>query len=127
MQFEEDARNEVRCIKHTSNEHRRFSEMRQTRKSCKRENIMEEITLPTKIKLEEKSDNEALVIVEPCYPGYGTTLGNALRRTLLSSLPGAAVSAVKIKGVDHEFSTIENVKEDVVEIIMNLKSARHTV
>lgn len=88
---------------------------------------MEEITLPTKIKLEEKSDNEALVIVEPCYPGYGTTLGNALRRVLLSSLPGAAVSAVKIKGVDHEFSTIENVKEDVVEIIMNLKSLRLAV
>jgi len=85
---------------------------------------MQEITLPSKIKLEEKGDNEAAVIVEPCYPGYGTTLGNAMRRVLLSLLPGAAVSAVKIKGVDHEFSTIENIKEDVVEIIMNLKSLR---
>ncbi|MBU1177740.1 DNA-directed RNA polymerase subunit alpha [Patescibacteria group bacterium] len=85
---------------------------------------MEEITLPSKIKLEEKGENEAAVIVEPCYPGYGTTLGNTMRRVLLSSLPGAAVSAVKIKGVDHEFSTIENVKEDTVEIIMNLKSLR---
>ncbi|MFH2105519.1 MAG: DNA-directed RNA polymerase subunit alpha [Parcubacteria group bacterium] len=85
---------------------------------------MQEITLPSKIKLEEKGDNEAAVVVEPCYPGYGTTLGNAMRRVLLSSLPGAAVSAVKIKGVDHEFSTIENIKEDVVEIIMNLKSLR---
>lgn len=85
---------------------------------------MEEITLPSKIKLEEKSENEAAVVVEPCYPGYGTTLGNAMRRVLLSSLPGAAVAAVKIKGVDHEFSTLENIKEDMVEIIMNLKSLR---
>ena len=85
---------------------------------------MEEIISPAKIKLAEEQDNEASIIIEPCYPGYGTTLGNALRRVLLSSLPGAAVTAVKIKGVDHEFSTMENVKEDVVEIVMNLKSLR---
>jgi DNA-directed RNA polymerase subunit alpha len=83
---------------------------------------MEEIILPSKIKSEKEKDNEASIIIEPCYPGYGTTLGNALRRALLSSLPGASVTSVKIKGVDHEFSTIEHVKEDVVEIIMNLKS-----
>jgi DNA-directed RNA polymerase subunit alpha len=57
-------------------------------------------------------------------PGYGTTIGNALRRVLLSSLPGAAVTAVRIKGVEHEFSTMANVKEDVLEIILNLKSLR---
>ena len=57
---------------------------------------MEEITLPSKIKLVEEVENEALIAIEPCYPGYGTTLGNALRRVLLSSLPGAAVSAVKV-------------------------------
>ncbi len=85
---------------------------------------MEEITLPSKIKLEEISDNESNIIIEPCYPGYGTTLGNALRRVLISSLSGAAVTAVKIKGVDHEFSNIKDIKEDVVEIIMNLKSLR---
>lgn len=61
-------------------------------------------------------------IIEPLERGYGTTLGNAMRRILLSSLPGAAVTAVKIEGVVHEFSTVPNVKEDVMEIILNLKS-----
>ncbi|HLD19797.1 MAG TPA: DNA-directed RNA polymerase subunit alpha [Patescibacteria group bacterium] len=64
------------------------------------------------------------VVVSPCYPGYGPTIANALRRVLLSSLPGWAVVAVKIRGVLHEFSTIEHVKEDVVEILMNLKRLR---
>ena len=62
--------------------------------------------------------------MEPLYPGYGVTIGNSLRRIMLSSLPGAAVVAVKIKGVDHEFSTVPNVKEDVIEIILNLKQLR---
>jgi DNA-directed RNA polymerase subunit alpha len=61
------------------------------------------------------------VIVTPCSQGYGTTLGNALRRVLLSSLPGAAVESVKIDGVQHEFSAIEGVQEDVIEIILNLR------
>ncbi len=61
-------------------------------------------------------------VVEPLERGYGTTLGNSLRRIMLSSLPGAAVSSVKIEGILHEFSTIPGVKEDVTEIIMNLKS-----
>ena len=61
-------------------------------------------------------------VVEPLERGYGTTLGNSLRRIMLSSLPGAAVSSVKIKGVLHEFSSITGVKEDVPEIIMNIKS-----
>lgn len=61
-------------------------------------------------------------VVEPLVRGYGTTLGNSLRRIMLSSLPGAAVSAVKIKGVLHEFSSVPGVKEDVPEIIMNIKS-----
>jgi DNA-directed RNA polymerase subunit alpha len=60
-------------------------------------------------------------IIEPLERGYGTTLGNAMRRILLSSLPGAAVNSMKIDGVLHEFSTVPNVKEDVVEIILNLK------
>ena len=60
-------------------------------------------------------------VVEPLERGYGTTLGNSLRRIMLSSLPGSAVSAVKIKGVLHEFSSIPGVKEDVTEIIMNIK------
>ena len=62
--------------------------------------------------------------VTGCYPGYGTTLGNALRRVLLSSLEGAAITSVKIKGVSHEFSTIDGVMEDSVQIILNLKKVR---
>ena len=59
--------------------------------------------------------------VEPLERGYGSTLGNSLRRVLLSSLPGVAVTSVKINDILHEFSTIENVKEDVAEIILNIK------
>ena len=61
-------------------------------------------------------------IVEPLERGYGTTLGNSLRRVLLSSLPGTAVTLIKIAGVQHEFSTIPGVKEDVTEIVLNVKS-----
>ena len=61
-------------------------------------------------------------VVEPLERGYGTTLGNSLRRIMLSSLPGAAISQIKIDGVLHEFSTIPGVKEDVTEVIMNLKT-----
>ncbi len=83
------------------------------------------IPRPTTIDYTEgKEENSGVIAISPCFPGYGTTLGNALRRVLLSSLPGAAATAFKIKGVDHEFSTIENVKEDVVEIILNIKSLR---
>lgn len=81
--------------------------------------------MPSKIEIKKgKLPNEAVVTVEPCYYGYGTTLGNALRRVIMSSLPGAAVTAVKIKGVQHEFSTIPHTKEDVVEVILNLKQLR---
>ena len=84
---------------------------------------MEPILLPSKIKFAHgERANEGVLTVEPCAQGYGTTLGNALRRVLLSSLSGAAVTAVKIKGAEHEFSTLPNVKEDVLEIILNLKS-----
>ncbi len=85
---------------------------------------MESIPLPTKIELAESKKDWAKFIVEPCYPGYGTTIGNALRRVLLASLPGAAVTAVKIEGVDHEFSTVPFVKEDIVAVILNLKLLR---
>ena len=86
---------------------------------------MESVILSSKIEIREgKTPNEGIITIEPCYYGYGITLGNALRRVLLSSLPGAAVTAVKIKGIQHEFSTIPHVKEDVVEIILNLKQLR---
>jgi len=61
-------------------------------------------------------------VLEPLEPGFGYTLGNSMRRTLLSSIPGAAVTSIKIDGVQHEFSTLEGVKEDITEIIMNVKS-----
>ena len=77
-----------------------------------------------KIEIAEISDDKRYgrFVVEPLERGYGTTLGNSLRRIMLSSLPGAAVSQVKIYGVLHEFSSIPNVKEDVTEIIMNIKN-----
>ncbi|EKD75991.1 MAG: DNA-directed RNA polymerase subunit alpha [uncultured bacterium] len=83
-----------------------------------------EIQLPHQIQSQQLEENRSMFTISPCYPGYGTTLGNALRRVLLSSLPGAAITAVRIKGVDHEFSTIEHVKEDVVDILLNLKKVR---
>jgi len=82
------------------------------------------ITLPRKPKIVEREDNRAIIEIEACYPGYGTTLGNVLRRVLLSSLSGAAITGVKIKGVAHEFSNIPHVVEDVVQIILNLKQVR---
>lgn len=86
---------------------------------------MESILLPSKIRFTKgERPNEGVLTVEPCTQGYGTTLGNAMRRVLLSSLPGAAVTAVKIKGVDHEFSTLQHVKEDALEMILNLKALR---
>lgn len=86
---------------------------------------MESILLPSKIRFAKgERPNEGILTIEPCTQGYGTTIGNSLRRVLLSSLPGAAVTAVNIKGADHEFSTIPHVKEDVLEIILNLKALR---
>ena len=68
-----------------------------------------------------ESENEGSFSLQPLERGYGTTIGNALRRVLLTSIPGAAITHVRIDGVQHEFSTIEGVKEDVADIIMNLK------
>ncbi len=85
---------------------------------------MEPLPLPNHAQVASSGGNKYTLTLEPLYPGYGVTIGNALRRVLLSSMPGAAVTAVKIKFVDHEFSTIPNVKEDVIQIILNLKQLR---
>lgn len=86
---------------------------------------MQQLLLPSSFSLEETGKpHEGRLIIEPLFHGYGTTVGNALRRVLLSSLSGAAVVAVKIKGVPHEFGAIENVKEDIVEILLQLKQLR---
>lgn len=83
---------------------------------------MIEIEKPTIERLHTENDpNYGKFVVEPLERGYGTTLGNSLRRILLSSLPGAAVTSIKIDGILHEFSTIPGVKEDVTEIVLNLK------
>ena len=85
---------------------------------------MQTITSPQKPQVTELGKNHGKFEILGCYPGYGTTLGNALRRVLLSSLEGAAAKSVKLKGVSHEFSTIDGVMEDVVQIILNLKQVR---
>ena len=86
---------------------------------------MEELLLPNSVTYTDlDADNTAEVIITPCYHGYGTTLGNMYRRVLLSSLPGAAATAVKIKGVSHEFDGIDGVAEDVVQVLLNLKKLR---
>lgn len=86
---------------------------------------MQNIALPKKIDFKTGGNpNEGTITVEPLFPGYGMTLGNSLRRVLLSSLSGAAVIGVKIKGASHEFMALPNIKEDVLEIILNLKQLR---
>jgi len=82
------------------------------------------INLPQKPKIVKTEGNRTVFEIEGLYPGYGVTLGNALRRVLLSSLPGAAIIGVKINSVHHEFSTIPHVAEDVIEIILNLRQVR---
>lgn len=82
------------------------------------------IALPSKPKIVSEEGTTGVYEIEGLYPGYGHTLGNSLRRIILSSLKGAAVTQVKIKGVSHEFSTIEGVKEDTIAIILNLKKIR---
>ena len=76
------------------------------------------------IQFEDQSTNHAKIIAEPFDRGYGVTIGNTLRRTLLTSIPGAAITSVKIEGITHEFTSIPGVLEDVSEIILNLKKVR---
>lgn len=77
-----------------------------------------------KIQKDEETANYGKFIIEPLDPGYGHTIGNALRRVLLSSLPGAAITQVQIEGVKHQFSTLVGLKEDIIEFILNLKQVR---
>lgn len=85
------------------------------------------ITLPSKPRVVKEAEAEGTYEIDGLYPGYGHTLGNSLRRIILSSLPGAAVTSVKIEGVEHEFSTMDGVREDVVTILLNLKKLRFEV
>lgn len=85
------------------------------------------IQLPSKPRIVSEEAFEGVFEIDGLYPGYGHTLGNSLRRIILSSLPGAAITSVKIEGVSHEFSTIDGIKEDVVTILLNLKKLRFEV
>ena len=82
------------------------------------------ILLPSKPKVISEEGKSGIFEIEGLYPGYGHTLGNSLRRIILSSLPGVAITSVKISGVSHEFSVLDGVKEDVVTILLNLKKIR---
>src|SRR3990167_11431105 len=82
------------------------------------------IPLPSQPKIILEEGNRAVFEIERLYPGYGQTIGNSLRRVLLSSIEGAAITSFKIEGVGHEFSTIEGVKEDIVDLTLNLKLMR---
>lgn len=85
------------------------------------------IHTPGIVKVDDHSDQSATFAVEPLHSGYGMTLGNSLRRVLLSSIAGAAVTSFKIEGATHEFTTVKGVKEDVVDIMLNLKGLRFRV
>lgn len=87
------------------------------------------IPLPTSIQIFQypKNKNQSKVVIEPLFPGYGQNVGNSLRRVLLSSLPGASIIGVKIKGASHEFATLPHIAEDVLEIILNLKRLRFKI
>ncbi|MDP3989113.1 MAG: DNA-directed RNA polymerase subunit alpha [bacterium] len=85
-----------------------------------------EIILPSKPRavLEDEEKNKGIYEIDGLYPGYGHTLGNSLRRIILSSLQGASITMIKVEGASHEFSTLEGIKEDVINILLNLKNTR---
>lgn len=85
------------------------------------------ILLPSKPKIIKENETLGTFEIDGLYPGYGHTLGNSLRRIILSSLPGAAITHVKIEGVGHEFTTIDGIKEDVLTVLLNLKKVRFIV
>ncbi len=85
------------------------------------------IHTPGLVKVDDHSSNSATFVIEPLHNGYGMTLGNSLRRVLLSSIAGAAVTAFKVEGATHEFTTLKGVKEDVVDIMLNLRGIRFRV
>ena len=82
------------------------------------------IQIPEQIKVLSKEGSKTMFEISPLMPGYGATIANPLRRVLLSSLEGAAITSVKIKNVDHEFSSIPGVLEDLIEVILNVKKIR---
>lgn len=86
-----------------------------------------QITLPSKPRVVSEEGTQGVYEIDSLYPGYGHTLGNSLRRIILSSLPGAAITSVKIEDVQHEFATIDGIRESVMEILLNLKRVHFTL
>ena len=88
--------------------------------------VVEKFAMPTQITVEKEEETEyyAMFVAEPLEKGFGNTLGNSLRRVLLSSLEGIAVSSIRVDGISHEFSTIDSVVEDVTEVVLNFKKLR---
>ena len=82
------------------------------------------IILPSKLSIVSEVDTKGIYEIDGLYPGYGHTLGNSLRRIILSSLPGAAITSLKIEGADHEFTVLDGVKEDIITILLHLKQVR---
>ena len=82
------------------------------------------IIMPSKPRIVLEEDNKGVFEIDGLYPGYGHTLGNSLRRIILSSLPGASITSIKIDGISHEFQTMDGIKEDVIVMILNLKKIR---
>ncbi len=89
--------------------------------------MSKQIHTPGVVKIDDQSDNIATFTVEPLHTGYGMTLGNSLRRVLLSSIAGAAITSFRVEGATHEFTTVKGVKEDVVDIMLNLKGIRFRI
>src|SRR3989338_1002999 len=85
------------------------------------------IIMPSRPRVILEEGNVGVYEIEGLYPGYGHTLGNSLRRIILSSLPGAAITSIKIDGVGHEFTTLNGIKEDVVTMVLNLKKVRFSL
>lgn len=88
------------------------------------DNFDKKIILPSKPKIISEEENRGIYEIDGFYPGYGYTIGNSLRRIILSSLPGTAITEIKINGVNHEFTSIDGVKEDAVVIMLNIKKLR---
>ena len=88
------------------------------------DNFDKAIILPSKPRVVSEDDNRGVYEIDGFYPGFGFTIGNSLRRIILSSLPGAAITSIKINSVEHEFSSIKGVKEDVIMIMLNIKKLR---
>ena len=82
------------------------------------------IAVPSKPEMINEDGNKGTYEISNLYPGYGNTLGNALRRMLLSSIPGTAITAIRIKNVPHEFSAIDGVKQDALTVVINMKNIR---